>query len=258
MPCRQNSGRQIRRSGAPHCAYAQTAPSISSTTRSRLRSSAARSARAAEGGLDPDDGVTVERGLHRATIQPAGATPARHDRRVRRHSACRPTGDAMTTTSLSLRSHPAFSALTAHHAEIADAAPARSLRRPTRPRHASDRRRRPASTSTTPRTASPTRRSRLLLQLAEERASRERHRRDVRGERINVTENRAVLHVALRAPRDALIEVDGRTWSRGARRARPDGGVRRPRARRASGRAHRQARSATSSTSASAAPTSAR
>ncbi|WP_330336753.1 glucose-6-phosphate isomerase [Streptomyces sp. NBC_00557] len=30
-----------------------------------------------------------------------------------------------------------------------------------------------------------------------------------RGERINVTENRAVLHTALRAPRDAVIEVDG-------------------------------------------------
>ncbi|MBZ6211466.1 glucose-6-phosphate isomerase [Streptomyces olivaceus] len=30
-----------------------------------------------------------------------------------------------------------------------------------------------------------------------------------RGERINITENRAVLHTALRAPRDAVIEVDG-------------------------------------------------
>ncbi|OLZ68051.1 glucose-6-phosphate isomerase [Streptomyces sp. IMTB 2501] len=30
-----------------------------------------------------------------------------------------------------------------------------------------------------------------------------------RGERINVTENRAVLHTALRAPREAVIEVDG-------------------------------------------------
>ncbi|EKX69092.1 glucose-6-phosphate isomerase [Streptomyces ipomoeae] len=30
-----------------------------------------------------------------------------------------------------------------------------------------------------------------------------------RGERVNVTENRAVLHTALRAPRDAVIEVDG-------------------------------------------------
>ncbi|MEU0251850.1 glucose-6-phosphate isomerase, partial [Streptomyces sp. NPDC006184] len=29
------------------------------------------------------------------------------------------------------------------------------------------------------------------------------------GERINVTEDRAVLHTALRAPRDAVIEVDG-------------------------------------------------
>ncbi|MET7439795.1 glucose-6-phosphate isomerase, partial [Streptomyces sp. NPDC005568] len=30
-----------------------------------------------------------------------------------------------------------------------------------------------------------------------------------RGERINVTEDRAVLHTALRAPRDAVVEVDG-------------------------------------------------
>ncbi|MGA5015894.1 glucose-6-phosphate isomerase [Streptomyces griseoincarnatus] len=30
-----------------------------------------------------------------------------------------------------------------------------------------------------------------------------------RGERINTTENRAVLHTALRAPRDAVVEVDG-------------------------------------------------
>jgi len=30
-----------------------------------------------------------------------------------------------------------------------------------------------------------------------------------RGEKINVTEDRAVLHTALRAPRDAVIEVDG-------------------------------------------------
>ncbi|MCF4135746.1 glucose-6-phosphate isomerase [Streptomyces sp. Tue 6430] len=31
----------------------------------------------------------------------------------------------------------------------------------------------------------------------------------LRGERINVTEDRAVLHTALRAPRDAVVEVDG-------------------------------------------------
>ncbi|MGW2824474.1 glucose-6-phosphate isomerase, partial [Streptomyces sp. NPDC001443] len=30
-----------------------------------------------------------------------------------------------------------------------------------------------------------------------------------RGEKINTTEDRAVLHTALRAPRDAVVEVDG-------------------------------------------------
>ncbi|MDJ0848167.1 MAG: glucose-6-phosphate isomerase [Myxococcota bacterium] len=49
----------------------------------------------------------------------------------------------------------------------------------------------------------------LLLELA--RASGMEARRDAMfaGEKINVTEERAVLHVALRAPRDAVIEVDG-------------------------------------------------
>jgi glucose-6-phosphate isomerase len=49
----------------------------------------------------------------------------------------------------------------------------------------------------------------LLVQLAEERGLRERIDAMFRGEKINVTENRAVLHVALRAPRDAHIYVDG-------------------------------------------------
>ena len=31
-----------------------------------------------------------------------------------------------------------------------------------------------------------------------------------RGEKINITENRAVLHVALRAPKDETILVDGK------------------------------------------------
>ncbi len=50
---------------------------------------------------------------------------------------------------------------------------------------------------------------RLLVQLAEECGLRERIDAMFRGEKINVTENRAVLHVALRAPRDAHIYVDG-------------------------------------------------
>lgn len=50
---------------------------------------------------------------------------------------------------------------------------------------------------------------RLLIQLAEESGLQERIDAMFRGEKINVTENRAVLHVALRAPREATILVDG-------------------------------------------------
>jgi glucose-6-phosphate isomerase len=49
----------------------------------------------------------------------------------------------------------------------------------------------------------------LLLQLAEESGMRARIDAMFRGEKINITENRAVLHVALRAPRGATIVVDG-------------------------------------------------
>src|SRR5580700_3744132 len=49
----------------------------------------------------------------------------------------------------------------------------------------------------------------LLFQLAEECGLRARIDAMFRGERINVTENRADLHVALRAPKGASIVVDG-------------------------------------------------
>jgi glucose-6-phosphate isomerase len=49
----------------------------------------------------------------------------------------------------------------------------------------------------------------LLLQLAEESGLRDRLDAMFRGDKINVTENRAVLHVALRAPKGASIVVDG-------------------------------------------------
>src|SRR6266850_648437 len=49
----------------------------------------------------------------------------------------------------------------------------------------------------------------LLLQLAEESGLRERIDAMFRGEKINITENRAVLHVALRAPKGESIVVDG-------------------------------------------------
>ncbi len=51
---------------------------------------------------------------------------------------------------------------------------------------------------------------RLLLDLANECGLRERIDAMFRGDKINVTENRAVLHVALRAPEDETIEVDGK------------------------------------------------
>jgi glucose-6-phosphate isomerase len=50
----------------------------------------------------------------------------------------------------------------------------------------------------------------LLLQLARESGLRERIDAMFRGDKINITENRAVLHVALRAPKDQTILVDGK------------------------------------------------
>jgi glucose-6-phosphate isomerase len=49
----------------------------------------------------------------------------------------------------------------------------------------------------------------LLIKLAEESGLRARIDAMFRGEKINVTEKRAVLHVALRAPQGASIVVDG-------------------------------------------------
>jgi glucose-6-phosphate isomerase len=50
----------------------------------------------------------------------------------------------------------------------------------------------------------------LLLQLAEESGLRARIDAMFRGEKINITEKRAVLHVALRAPQGTSIVVDGK------------------------------------------------
>ena len=49
----------------------------------------------------------------------------------------------------------------------------------------------------------------LLVQLAEQSGLQARIDDMFRGEKINITENRAALHVALRAPRGASIFVDG-------------------------------------------------
>ncbi len=50
---------------------------------------------------------------------------------------------------------------------------------------------------------------RLLVELAEECGVPERREAMFRGERINVSEQRPVLHVALRMPRDRSLIVDG-------------------------------------------------
>jgi glucose-6-phosphate isomerase len=50
---------------------------------------------------------------------------------------------------------------------------------------------------------------RLLVELARESAVEERRDAMFRGDRINVSENRSVLHVALRMPREASLIVDG-------------------------------------------------
>ena len=50
---------------------------------------------------------------------------------------------------------------------------------------------------------------RLLVQLAEESGVAERRDAMFRGERINVSENRSVLHVALRMPKGSSLVVDG-------------------------------------------------
>jgi glucose-6-phosphate isomerase len=51
---------------------------------------------------------------------------------------------------------------------------------------------------------------RLLLKLAEDSGLRGMIDAMFRGDKINLTEDRAVLHVALRAPRDQQIFVDGK------------------------------------------------
>src|SRR6266446_231625 len=49
----------------------------------------------------------------------------------------------------------------------------------------------------------------LLVQLADESDLRARIDAMFKGEKINITENRAVLHVALRAPKGTSITLDG-------------------------------------------------
>ena len=96
-----------------------------------------------------------------------------------------------------------------HYQKIKDAAPAAALRRRPGPRRTAfaaegaglflDY----SKNRITAKTLS------LLIQLARERGVEARRDAMFRGEKINLTEKRAVLHVALRVPRGTSIQVDG-------------------------------------------------
>src|SRR6201997_615864 len=114
----------------------------------------------------------------------------------------------MTATNPSLRSLPAWKALEAHYAKV------RELH--LRQLFADDPKRGERLTAeavglyldySKNRVTDET--LKLLVQLADESGLRGRIDAMFRGDKINVTENRAVLHVALRSPRGASVVVDG-------------------------------------------------
>ena len=82
---------------------------------------------------------------------------------------------------------------------------------------------------------------RLLIELAEQSGLHGRLEAMFRGEKINVTENRAVLHVALRAAGGNHPRGRRERGAPGTRRARQDGGLLRPRPVRRLEGPHRQA-----------------
>ncbi len=115
----------------------------------------------------------------------------------------------MSTRTLSLTRRPAWKALAAHHKKIQG----RTLRHlfaddPQRAKRLSleavglflDYSKNRITSGTMP----------LLLKLARESGLRGRIDAMFAGEKINLTENRAVLHVALRAPRGVVLRVDGK------------------------------------------------
>ena len=107
-----------------------------------------------------------------------------------------------------LRDRPAFAALLAHHAEIAprhlrelfaeDPGRGERLALEAAGLYADLSKHRVTDTTID-----------LLVSLAEESGLAERRAAMFRGDHINTTEDRAVLHTALRLPRDAVLVVDG-------------------------------------------------
>ena len=112
---------------------------------------------------------------------------------------------------------PAWQALQAHYEKIKDTELPQSVRRRSRPRRAPQRRGRRPLSSITRRTASPTKPSACCCSWRRSAAWRSGAMRCFAGEKINITENRAVLHVALRAPRGT--HDHGRRQGRGRRKS---------------------------------------
>jgi glucose-6-phosphate isomerase len=116
--------------------------------------------------------------------------------------------EATETRAASLRRRPAFRALEAHRAEVGDrhlrdlfaAEPARGERLTAEAAGLYlDYSKNRISSETVP----------LLVALADESGLAARREAMFRGERINVSEDRPALHVALRMPRDRSLVVDG-------------------------------------------------
>jgi glucose-6-phosphate isomerase len=115
----------------------------------------------------------------------------------------------MKKTNRSLTARPAWKALVAHHKKIRDV----HLRQlfvddPNRGEHMAVEAVDLCLDYSKNRITDET--LKLLLGLAEESGLRQRIDAMFNGEKINLTEDRAVLHVALRAPRGASIMVDGK------------------------------------------------
>ena len=148
-----------------------------------------------------------------------------------------------TTTSIPpLRERPAWNALERALRGDPRPASARAVRARTPPAASASPPRAPACSWTTPRTGSPTRRSRSSSNWREQSGLAERTEAMFSGERINVSENRSVLHVALRMPKGSSLDRRrGERRRRGPRGARPHGRLRRPRPLRRVEGPHRQA-----------------
>ena len=143
------------------------------------------------------------------------STPTRCCRRCARSSAGTPRSRDDGTAARSCgglphrRDRREWAALAAHRDAARRHDAARAVRGRPGARHHADRRRLATCTSTTPRTSSPTRPCGCSSSWPSAPALRERIDAMFAGEHINTTEDRAVLHVALRMPRDATLVVDG-------------------------------------------------